>query len=148
MNNPMLKFIMKGKKKDMVHTSVYAEAQNSGGIGAASTRSFADRMKIKGNRQRIREYNDSRVVTQAYASSGMKAKTYEAPEKNDAFLNKNEGGAATSVTKSTNETSSLSTTRTTNSTRLSQTSRLRNSNPSAGPSRPPVMRNSGISKKI
>lgn len=139
MNNPMLKFIMKGKKKDMVHTSVYAEAQNSGGIGAASTRSFADRMKIKGNRQRIREYNDSRVVTQAYASSGMKAKTYEAPEKNDAFLNKSEGGA------------SIQNTRDTGGAPLNSSPRVsgpRNTGSSAGLSRPPAVRNPGISKKI
>lgn len=89
MKNPMLKFIMKGKKKDMVHTSVYAEAQNSGGIGAASTRAFSERMRIKNNRQRIREYNDSRIVTGAYASSGARAKVYEAPERKDTFLNKN-----------------------------------------------------------
>ena len=139
MNNPMLKFIMKGKKKDMMHTSVYAEAQNSGGIGAASTRSFADRMKIKGNRQRIREYNDSRVVTQAYASSGMKAKTYEAPEKNDAFLNKNEGGLSAQTPSNTGREPLA------NSPRLSGS---RNTGSSAGLSRPPAVRNPGISKKI
>ena len=64
MKNPMLKFIMKGKKEDMVHTSVYAEAQNSGGIGVSSTRSFADRMKIERNRKRVRGYRDAKVVSE------------------------------------------------------------------------------------
>ena len=123
MNNPMLKFIMKGKKKDMVHTSVYAEVQNSGGIGAASTRSFADRMRVKSNRQRIKEYNDSRIVSEAYASSGVRAKTYKAPERNDAFLNKDNQANITASTKSAVSHTNTAT-------------------------RPPAVRNPGISKKI
>ena len=123
MKNPMLKFIMKEKKGNVVHTSVYAEAQNSGKFGASSTRSFSDRMRIKGNRQRIREYNDSRIVTEAYASSGIRAKTYEAPKTQDAFLNKNEKTTSVAPTKQTSKN--------TNSSEKSST-----------------VRNPGVSKKI
>ena len=123
MKNPMLKFIMKGKKQDMVHTSVYANAQNDGKFGTASTRSFDDRIRVKNNRHRIREYNDSRIVTEAYASSGVRAKTYEAPKGNDTFLNKNKrDNSATSIKPA-----------------------VTNANTS---SRPPATRNAGISKKI
>lgn len=119
----MLKFIMKGKKQDMVHTSVYANAQNDGKFGTASARSFDDRIRVKNNRQRIREYNDSRIVTEAYASSGVRAKTYEAPKGNDTFLNKNKrDNSATSIKPA-----------------------VTNANTS---SRPPATRNAGISKKI
>ena len=128
---------MKGKKKDMVHTSVYAEVQNSGGIGAASTRTFSDRMKIKGNRQKIREYNDSRVVTQAYASSGVKAKTYEMPERKDAFLNKDRQLDSALNTKST-----VMNTSNTSGSSISKNTGMKS------PSRPPATRNPGISRKI
>ena len=76
MQNPFLKLVMKDKKGDVVHSSAYGEAQNGGGIGVASTQSFTERMKIEQNRKRVRGYNESRVATQAYAASGVKAKAY------------------------------------------------------------------------
>lgn len=121
MSDLLSKFIMKKKTEDVIHSSAYAEAQNSGGIGAASTQSFSDRMKIEKDRSRIRGYNDSRLVSQARALSGIKAKTYEAPERKDGFLD-----------------------------RKSQTnaSFAKKPNGASGLSRPPVVRNPGISKKI
>lgn len=90
----MLKFIMKEKTKDVIHSSAYAQAQNGGNMGAASTQSFAERQKINQNRQRIRGYNDSRVVSQAFASSGVKAKTYTPPEPKDTFSSSRDTGTA------------------------------------------------------
>lgn len=81
MSDLLSKYIIKKKTKDVIHSSVYAKAQNSDGIGAASTQSFSNRMSIEKNRSRIRGYNDSRVVSQARASSGIKSKTYDTPEK-------------------------------------------------------------------
>ena len=117
MSDLLSKFIMKKKTEDVVHSSAYAEAQNRGGIGAASTQSFNDRMRIENNRDRIRGYNDSRVVSQARASSGIKAKTYEAPERKDGFLD-GKSQANASFTKKSNGANGLS--------------------------RPPVVRNPGI----
>ena len=45
-------------------------------------------MMIEKNRNRIRGYNDSRVIAQARSSSGIKAKAYEAPEKKDGFVDR------------------------------------------------------------
>ena len=83
MGDFLSKYIIKKKTEDVIHSSAYAEAQNRGGIGTASTQSFNDRMKIEENRSRIQEYNDSRVVTQARASSGIKAKVYTLPEQDN-----------------------------------------------------------------
>lgn len=121
MSDLLSKFIIKKKTKDVIHSSAYAEVQNRGGMGVASTQSFSDRMRIEKNRNRIRGYNDSRVVSQARASSGIKAKTYEAPEKKDGFLDRKSQANMTSAAKANN---------------------------TSGLSRPPVVRNPGISKKI
>ena len=77
MRNPLLKYVMKTKKDDVAHTSVYGKAQG-GGIGATSAQSFKERMKIEKNRQMVRGYEDSRIVTQTFRVSGRKAKTYNA----------------------------------------------------------------------
>ena len=58
------KFIIKGSAKDVVHSSGYGVAQNEGGIGVASTRSFAERMKVDRNRTKIKGYRDARVVSE------------------------------------------------------------------------------------
>lgn len=62
-NNPFLKRLMKDKMEDVAHSSVYAKAQNSKGLGATSTESFTARQRIDRNRQNVGVYNDSEVVT-------------------------------------------------------------------------------------
>lgn len=64
MGNLLSKFVFKDKKDDVVHSSAYGVAQNEGGIGAASTQSFAQRMEIERNRQNIKGYRDARVVNE------------------------------------------------------------------------------------
>lgn len=49
------------------HSSGYAQAQNRGNFGAASTESFAERQKINENRKFVRGYNNARVISDAYA---------------------------------------------------------------------------------
>ena len=78
--NPFLKYVMKDKKEDVFHSSAYAKAQNGGSLGAASTESYQVRVKIDQNRQRIRRYNDSRLVAGARMNA-PKAKIYEPPKK-------------------------------------------------------------------
>lgn len=75
MNNPFLKRIMKTNSEEILHSSVYAKAQNPDTMGATSTESFAARMKMENHRQNIRGYKDSRVVNDAKAGL-PRAKTY------------------------------------------------------------------------
>lgn len=75
--NPLLKYVMKAKKEDVVHSSAYGKAQSGGGIGVASTQSFAKRMEIEKKRNLVRGYGDAGVVGQARAASGVRAKKYE-----------------------------------------------------------------------
>ena len=82
MKNPLLKYLSKTTKKDVMHTSAYAQAQNKDGMGVSSTRSFTERMRVERNRQRIQGYNSSRLVSQTFAV-GPHAKTYEAPAKEE-----------------------------------------------------------------
>ena len=88
MNNPFLKRLMKDETKDVIHTSTYGEAQNSGKMGTASSTSFLDRLKIDRNRSKVRGYNESKVVTETWENN-PKAKKYEVAE--DAMLNSNRG---------------------------------------------------------
>ena len=76
--NPFLHRLMKDKKDDIVHSSAYAEAQNSEGIGAASVQSFEDRKKIEANRTTIQGYRDSRLVNDALGKAGTELKSYDA----------------------------------------------------------------------
>ena len=62
MNNPFLKRLMKDEKEDIVHSSTYAQAQNDGGIGAASSESFEKRRKIDMERTQVRRYGESKVA--------------------------------------------------------------------------------------
>ncbi|MBR6505545.1 hypothetical protein IKT18_01735 [Candidatus Saccharibacteria bacterium] len=76
--NPLLKYMMKEEVKDVLHTSAYARAQNSGAMGASSTQSFEERQKIEANRQAVRRYSDSNLMQQARISS-PRASTYVKP---------------------------------------------------------------------
>ena len=71
---------MKDKKEDVFHSSGYAKVQSGAAIGAASTESYEVRVNIDKNRQRVRRYNDSRLMTEA-RSQGPRAKVYEPPKK-------------------------------------------------------------------
>ncbi len=79
MKNPFLKYVMKEKKEDIFHSSMYGKAQSGEGIGAASSQGFMERMKIDKNRQHVKGYGDSKVVTEIRGEV-LKAKTYTPPE--------------------------------------------------------------------
>lgn len=81
MNNPILKYVMKTTKDEVVHSSAYGVAQNAGGVGVASTQSFDERMNIEKNRQNVKKYNDSQIASHMY--EGARAKTYTPPEKEE-----------------------------------------------------------------
>lgn len=64
MDNPFLKRLMKEKSQDVIHSSAYGEAQNSGKMGVASAQSFAARQAIEQSRSQVRGYRDSKIVTE------------------------------------------------------------------------------------
>lgn len=78
--NPLLKYMMKAKKEDVVHSSGYAMVQNQG-FGAASTSSFEERRKLEENRTRIKGYRDSQLASGA-VNMRPKAQVYTPPEPN------------------------------------------------------------------
>ena len=65
--NPFLKRLIKDKKKDIIHSSAYAKAQNTG-IGSSSVESFQKRREIDRHRTIVRRYNESKIVTDANAN--------------------------------------------------------------------------------
>ena len=67
--NPFLKYLAKGSKGDFIHSSAYAKIQSGDSMGAASMQSFDERQKIELNRQKVRKYNDSKLVQQARIGS-------------------------------------------------------------------------------
>lgn len=87
MNNPFIKYLMKEQKENIFHSSAYGKAQNAGAIGAASTESFEERMKVEQNRKIVQGYNDSRIVNGVYMN-GPKAKKYVPEEKREEVLKK------------------------------------------------------------
>ena len=103
MNNPFLKRLMKDETKDVVHTSAYGEAQNSGKMGTTSSTSFLDRLKIDRNRSKVRGYDESKIVTETWENS-PKAKKYEVAE--DAMLNSNRGRGTETGNTETDRTTS------------------------------------------
>ena len=82
--NPFLKYLVKEQMPDVVHSSVYAKAQNENGIGAASTESYEVRVKIDKNRQKIRGYRDSGLINDAKMNTS-KARAYTATESEKAL---------------------------------------------------------------
>ncbi|MBR0479895.1 hypothetical protein IJJ49_01325 [Candidatus Saccharibacteria bacterium] len=78
MDSAFLKYLAKEKKGEIFHSSAAGRAQNAEGIGTTSSSTFAERQAVEKNRQVIRGYNDSRVVSQAY-SSAPRAKKYVPP---------------------------------------------------------------------
>lgn len=62
--NPLLKRLMKTEKKDVMHTSGYAEAQNAGNFGSSSAESFAKRKEIDEHRKTIKGYRDSKIANE------------------------------------------------------------------------------------
>ena len=93
--NPFLKYLIKEKKEDVLHTSAYAKVQNGTGFGASSSQSFEDRQKIEANRQIVRGYNDSKLMQQARVSA-PRATTYVKPAENNGsrFSGGTQGGGA------------------------------------------------------
>ena len=76
--NPFLKYVMKDEKEDVFHSSAYAKAQNGGNLGATSSESYQVRVKIDQNRQAVKGYGDSEIMT-GTRNQGLKAKTYTPP---------------------------------------------------------------------
>ena len=84
MNNPFSKYVIKDKKKDIVHTSVYGKIQSGDAIGSVSTESFEKRMKMEENRQIVKGYNDSKLVGSTF-SNGPRAEKYTPLEKKEGI---------------------------------------------------------------
>ena len=80
--NPLLKYMMKSKTDDVMHTSVYAKAQNDRGFGASSSKSFEERMKMEQSRTRVRAYGDSKLMNASFGQ-GPRPKVYEAKPKTE-----------------------------------------------------------------
>lgn len=79
----LIKRVMKTKTRDVLHTSVHAEAQNAGNFGAAGVVSFGQRRSIEEQRKFVRGYKNSRIVSGAGVVA--RAKVYTPPAR--------EGGA-------------------------------------------------------
>lgn len=88
------RFVIKGKKEDVLHSSGYARVQNRAGFGATSTESFEKRREIDLHRKLVKGYGDSRMVNDmgrhtAQIRAGLKKDL----EKREArFGNKDEKG--------------------------------------------------------
>ena len=65
MGNPFLRRLIKEDKKDILHSSTYAKAQNKDGIGVDSVESFTKRREIDRNRTIIRGYDDSKIESES-----------------------------------------------------------------------------------
>ena len=91
MDNPFLKRLIKEKTEDVVHSSAYAKAQNPGGMGASSAESFAARMRLEQNRQKIRGYGDSRIANAAIGQA-PRAKAFEGNVRGGVVGGNNGGG--------------------------------------------------------
>lgn len=63
-NNPLLKYLIRDKKEDIVHSSGYVKGDGAS-LGASSAESFEHRMMMEKNRTRVGGYNSSRIVAQA-----------------------------------------------------------------------------------
>ena len=69
MKNPFLKRLIRESKSEIMHSSGYATAQNSTGMGATSTESFAKRRSIDRNRKMVRGYGSSQIVNEAWVKA-------------------------------------------------------------------------------
>jgi hypothetical protein len=67
---------MREKSEDILHSSAYAKAQNSGNMGATSVESFKARMMMEQNRKNIRGYGNSRIANSAIGNA-PRAKTFD-----------------------------------------------------------------------
>lgn len=99
--NPFLKYVMKDKTKNVIHSSAYANAQNADRMGTTDSMSFSRRMAIEGNRKIVRSYRDSKIVNET-STGKSKAVQYSASE--DKFLNKpNDSASMQRATRPTGE---------------------------------------------
>ena len=83
--NPLLKYVMKADKEDVLHSSAYGKAQNGAGMGVTSSESFETRRRIDENRKVVGGYGSSRVATQVIGN-GPRAKVYTPPSGEAAGL--------------------------------------------------------------
>ena len=77
--NPFLKYVIKDNKEDFFHSSAYGKAQSGANMGAASTESYQVRVNIDRNRQNVKGYKDSELMTDIKDNT-PKAKTYNPSE--------------------------------------------------------------------
>ena len=79
MNNPLLKYVMKTKKTDVFHSSVFGRAQNGSGVGVVFSGSFSERRSLNSDRGILGGYGKSRIVGEARGAV-PRAKQYEKPQ--------------------------------------------------------------------
>jgi hypothetical protein len=72
--NPLLKYVMKVDKADVMHSSGYAQAQNAGSFGATCSSSFMQRRDVDQQRKFVQKYRNTRTI--GGAQGGLRAKTY------------------------------------------------------------------------
>lgn len=134
--NPLLKYVMKAKTEDVIHSTAYAGTQNQR-IGVASSESFTSRRAIDQNRTTIGGYDKSKIITDA-KSNAPKPKVYEPPKENS--YNKVENPNEQRAMDRAKYSSSSSFARPASSPNVGQFT------PRTGPSTPPPRRNPGISR--
>lgn len=89
--NPFLKRMMKVDNSDIFHSSAYGSAQSGSGMGATSSRSFSDRMKVENSRRVVKGYGSSSIANSAIGN-GPRAKVC-APSSNGGVGGGIGGGA-------------------------------------------------------
>ena len=62
LNSRLIKRITKTTSNDVIHSSGYAQAQNSGNMGVVSAQSFEERLDLEKNRTTIQAYKQSQVA--------------------------------------------------------------------------------------
>lgn len=75
MKNPFLEYIMKDKKEDIFHSSAYGKAQSGNMIGATSSEPFSVRLNTEKNRQIIKNYANSSLIS-SIAKNTQQAKSF------------------------------------------------------------------------
>lgn len=75
LNGKIIQRVTGVKSSDVMHSSGYANTQNAGNFGAASTESFSERLEIEKNREIVQSYNRAKVAQRA--NMMPKARTYQ-----------------------------------------------------------------------
>ncbi len=101
----LLNRLSKTKSEDAMHSSVYGTAQNEGAFGTTSVTSFEDRMRIDQNRQTVRKYSDSQVVSEAGRKEKINSMREKGADDRAGFVDSATSGSRADVGSSARNTS-------------------------------------------